>query len=44
MVGGAYLGADLLTKWVSGRTIGQHLDDYVEENYNKDGGTLVSWK
>ncbi|KIA95235.1 hypothetical protein OC25_07950 [Pedobacter kyungheensis] len=44
IVGGVYLGADLLTKYVSGKSIGDHLDNYVEEKFDKDGGTLTSWK
>lgn len=44
VIGGAYLGADLITKGVSGKSIGQHLDEAVEEKYDLDNGTLKSWK
>ncbi|SDI27128.1 RHS repeat-associated core domain-containing protein, partial [Flavobacterium omnivorum] len=44
VIGGAYLGADSITKGVSGKSIGQHLDEAVEEKYDLDNGTLTSWK
>jgi RHS repeat-associated protein len=44
IAGGVYLGADLMTKYISGKSIGDHLDAYVEEKYDKDRGSLISWK
>jgi hypothetical protein len=42
-IGGLYLGADLLTKAISGKSIGQHLDEAVEENFDFDKGELVKF-
>lgn len=42
-VGGIYLGADMITKGVTGESIGQHLDNAIEENFNMDNGALVDF-
>ncbi len=34
----------MITKMISGKSIGQHLDEYVEEKWNKDNGTLIDFK
>ena len=44
IIGGAYLGLDLITKGVTRKSIGQHLDETVEENFDKDDGTLIEWQ
>ncbi len=43
VVGGVYLGADMITKGVTGQSIGLHLDNAVEEHFDKDNGALIDW-
>ncbi|KXH79542.1 hypothetical protein [Chryseobacterium kwangjuense] len=43
VVGGVFFGADMITKGVTGQSIGDHLDNYIEENYDKDDGALIDW-
>lgn len=43
-VGLAYFGADALTRITTGKSIGQHLDEAVEEKYDMDNGMLINLK
>lgn len=43
VVGGLYLGADLLTTGITGSSIGEHLDQAVEEHYGLDDGALINF-
>ena len=43
IAGGIYLGADIVTKLSTGKSIGDHLDAIVEEHYDKDDGVLIEW-
>lgn len=43
IIGGAYLGLDLISRGISGKSIGEHLDEAVEERFNKDNGALINW-
>lgn len=44
IVGGVYFIGDLGVKAATGQSIGDHLDEFVEEKYNKDNGALVDFK
>ena len=43
VVGGVFFGADMITKGVTGQSIGDHLNNYVEEKLDKDDGALIDW-
>ncbi|HCA07162.1 DUF6443 domain-containing protein [Chryseobacterium sp.] len=43
VVGGVFFGADMITKGLTGQSIGDHVDNYIEENYGKDDGALIDW-
>lgn len=43
VVGGVFFGADMITKGVTGQSIGDHLDNYVEEKLDRDNGALIDW-
>jgi RHS repeat-associated protein len=43
VVGGVFFGADMVTKGITGQSIGDHLDNYIEEKYDKDDGALIDW-
>ena len=42
VVGATYFGADIITKGITGKSIGNHLDEYVEKEFDKDNGTLIN--
>lgn len=44
VIGVAYFGCDITTKLVTGKSIGDHLDSFIEENYGVKGGTLLQWE
>lgn len=43
IIGGVYLGADLISTGVTGKSIGDHLDRAIEEHYNLDDGALIDF-
>ena len=43
LVGAAYFGADMITKGITGKSIGDHVDQFVEEKFNADAGSIVNW-
>ncbi len=43
LVGGTYFGADMITKGITGKSIGDHVDQFVEEKFNADAGSIVNW-
>lgn len=40
IAGAVYFGADIVTKGLTGKSIGNHLDEYIEEKFDKDDGAL----
>ena len=44
IVGLTYFGADSLTRITTGKSIGAHLDEAVEENFDRDNGMLINLK
>ena len=38
-----FLGADIVTKLSTGKSIGEHLDAAIEERYDIDNGVLLEW-
>ena len=43
IIGGTYLAGELTTMLITDKSIGEHLDIYVEEKYGKKGGVLLKW-
>ena len=43
VIGATYLGADILTRSVTGESIGDHLNHAVEENFDKKNGALLNF-
>lgn len=43
LIGATYFGADIITKGITGKSLGSHLDEYIEENYDKDNGILLKF-
>ena len=44
IVGLTYFGLDTLTRVTTGKSIGKHLDEAVEENFDKENGMLINFK
>lgn len=43
IVGGVYFGSDVMVTLFTGNSIGEHLDYYIEDNFDKNNGTLLKW-
>ncbi|MDG4950159.1 hypothetical protein NLM59_04425 [Weeksellaceae bacterium KMM 9724] len=45
VVGGVYFGADLVTELVSDKSIGEHLDEWIDDQEGRaNDGVLVEWR
>lgn len=40
---GVYFGSDVMVTLFTGNSIGEHLDYYIEDNFDKNNGTLLKW-
>ena len=43
IVGGVYFGSDVMVTLFTGNSIGEHFDYYIEDNFDKNNGTLLKW-
>ncbi|WP_349854691.1 hypothetical protein [Bacteroides cellulosilyticus] len=43
IAGGVYFGSDVMVTLFTGNFIGEHLDYYIDVNFDKNNGALLKW-
>ena len=43
IAGGVYFGSDVMVTLFTGNSIGEHLDYYIDDNFDKNNGALLKW-